>query len=41
MLKVIYICKIREKRKSDSVKKGIYMEFFDLFFLSDLLMVLV
>lgn len=36
MLKVTHICKIREKRKSDSVKKGIYMESFDLFSLSDL-----
>lgn len=36
MLKVTHICKIREKRKSDSVKKGVYMESFDLSSLSDL-----
>lgn len=36
MLKVTHICKIREKRKSDSVKKGIYVESFDLSSLSDL-----
>lgn len=36
MLKVTHICKICEKRKSDSVKKGIYMESFDLSSLSDL-----
>lgn len=36
MLKVTHICKISDKRKSDSVKKGIYMESFDLSSLSDL-----